>query len=269
MYTVSRDSYVKQNTLLGYAGLCSLAITVGVWYNVYFIKVTHPMDTPLELKGGKKWLPIRIFVMERHLEQLIVPVTDFDVEKCIALKKNVAYSLQHLEFLHRCECDLATTSVVSRQNAKTFIIVACGILEALFFYILGSSGKAAKTDWKSVSKATTSECEIGGKKLRSEIEYFEKLDEPILQQMTFDAMCKRVEKRDLAKLRSEEFYKHLPYLRSLRNRVHIHDVNGMADTDWVKFNTGNVNLVKQVLSLLLQSSFFPIKNEDHFYFLNV
>lgn len=227
------------------------------------------MDTPLDLKGGKKWLPISIYAMEGHLQQLIVPVPDYDAHKCIALRKNVSYSLQHLEFLHRCERDLEITSVIWTQNAKTFIIVGCGILEALFFYILVSSGKAAKTDWKSVSKATTSECEIGGKIHQSEIEYFVKLDEPALEQMTFDAMCKRVEKRDLAKLGSEEFYKHLPYLRSLRNRVHIHDVNGTADTDWAKFNRKDLNLVKQVLLLLLQSSFFPAKNPDRFYFLNV
>jgi hypothetical protein len=139
----------------------------------------------------------------------------------------------------------------------------------LFFYILVESGKAAKTDWRSVSKAISSECEIGGKRHRTEIEHFVKLDAPALEQMTFDAMCKRVEKRDLARLGSEEFYKHLPYLRSLRNRVHIHDVNGTSDTDWAKFNPKDLNLVKLVLLLLLQSSFFPTKNTDLFYFLNV
>ncbi len=227
------------------------------------------MDTPLALKGEKTWLPIPIKKMECHLRQLIVEVPDFDATKCTALSKNVSYSLQHLEFLHRCEHDLEITTVIWKQNAKTFIIVGCGILEALFFYVLVSNGKAAKTDWGFVSNAITSECEIGGKKHRAVIEYFVKLDEPALKRMTFDAMCKIVGRRDLAKLSSEEFYKHLPYLRSLRNRVHIHDVQGKKDTDYVKFNQKDLSLVKQVLLLLLQSSFFPEKNPDCFYFLNV
>jgi hypothetical protein len=227
------------------------------------------MDTPLSLKGGAKWLPITVKAFEGHLQQLIVPVDDFNAEKCVGLRKNVAYSLQHLEFLHRCECDLEITSVIWTQNAKAFIIVGCGILEALFYYILVANGKAAKTDWSSTSKLTTPEFEIDGKRYRSEIEHFQKLAAPTLDQMTFDAMCKRVEKSDLAKLGSEQFHKHLPYLRLLRNRVHIHDVSGIQDTDWVKFNRKDLNLVKQVLMLLLQSSFFPNKNTDRFYFLNV
>lgn len=225
------------------------------------------MDMPLTLKGGKKWLPVPISSFEAHLSQLLCPCSDLDAAKCGALKKNVSYSLQHLEFLHRCEADLEITSVIWTQNAKTFIIVGCGILEALFFYILVSNGKAAKTDWSSVSKATTSEYIIDGKMYRSEIENFAKLENAALEKMTFDSMCKRVEKRDLVKLGSDEFYKHLPYLRSLRNRVHIHDVDEMRDTDWVKFNKKDLDLVKQVLLLLLQSSFFPEKNSDQFYFL--
>ena len=226
------------------------------------------MVTSLKLKGGTKWLPISVANFERHLRQLIVPVSDFNAEKSLALQKNVAYSLQHLEFLHRCEVDLAITSVISTQNTKAFIVVGCGIIEALFYYVLVANGKAAKTEWQSASKLTTPEFELNGKRYRSEVKYLEKLATPVLEQMSFDAMCKRVEKSDLAKLGSGELYKHLPHLRSLRNRVHIHDVSCMKDTDWVRFNRKDLNLVKQVLLLLLQSSFFPQKNTERFYFLS-
>jgi hypothetical protein len=147
--------------------------------------------------------------------------------------------------------------------------VGCGILEALFYYILVADGKASRTEWQSVSKIKSPEFEINGNKYRTDLEHFVKLAVPALDQMTFDAMCKRVEKRDLAKLGTDKFYKHLPFLRSLWNRVHIHDVDCMQDTDWIKFERKDFNLVKQVLFLLLQSPSFPIKNTDIFYFLKV
>ena len=225
------------------------------------------MNTKLSLRDGKKWLPISVQSIVTHLQQLIVPVKDFDASKCTALRKNIAYSFQHLEFLHHCEQDLSITSVIWTQNTKAFVIVACGIIEALFYYMLVSNGKAAKTQWKTAGKTETHEFELMGEIHRMDIEYFQKTKEPFLEQMTFDAMCKRVEKRDLAKLSSEEFYKHLPYLRSLRNRVHIHDVNGTEDTDWSKFYRKDLDLVKKVLLLLLQSSYFPQKNAELVYFL--
>ncbi|NBX04843.1 MAG: hypothetical protein EBR18_01795 [Betaproteobacteria bacterium] len=226
------------------------------------------MNTSLVLKGERKWLPIPVIDFERHLQQLIAPASDFNEERCVALRKNVAYSLQYLEFLHRCGVDLAITSVIQKQNSKAFIIVGCGILEALFCYILVANGKAAKTEWQTAKKFTTQEFELNGKRYRSEIEHREKRLTPELEPMSFDAMCKRIEKHDLTKLGSEKFYKHLRPLRTLRNRVHIHDVYYRKDTDWEKFNKNDLTRVKSVLLLLLQSSFFEQKNADRFYFLS-
>lgn len=104
---------------------------------------------------------------------------------------------------------------------------------------------------------------------RIDTEIFRKLETPELESMTFDAMCKRVEKRELVKLKSEDFYQHLPYLRRLRNRIHIHGIEGLRDTDWITFNRKEIDLVKNVLYAFLQSSLFPVKNEGCFSFLSV
>jgi len=88
----------------------------------------------LTLKGeGDKWLPNRVVYLENHLKQFMVPIPGYEERECRGLRKNISYSLQHLEFIHRCGEDLNLTSVLWTQNAKTFIIVACSIMEALFF----------------------------------------------------------------------------------------------------------------------------------------
>ena len=201
------------------------------------------MTHTLQLRGGKKWLPVSISRFESHLSQLIAPCAGIAAPQCRALCKNVAYSLQHFEFLVRCQEDLSLTSVVWTQTIKTQVVVGCSILEALFYFLLVRSGKAATTDWQSHGKVISPEFDLEGKKRRLETEYFTRLQQPLPVEMTFDAMCKRVESRDLATLRSDEFYKHLPYLRKLRNRVHIHDIDGLRDTDWVKFNSSDLALV--------------------------
>jgi len=227
-----------------------------------------PMTTSLQLHGGKKWLPISVAKLEAHLEQLVRSSDALEPSRCRALRKNVAYSLQHLEFLYRCEQDLSVTSVVWTQTAKTFVVVGCSILEALFHFLLLSSGKAATTEWASLRRVVSAPFQLEGRDYRTEVEYFAKLGAPVVEPMTFDAMCKRVEKKDLAKLSSGEFYKHLPYLRSLRNRVHIHDVEGLRDTDWSNFNQKDLRLIKRLLHSFLQSSLFPEKNVAYFYYLS-
>ena len=108
---------------------------------------------------------------------------------------------------------------------------------------------------------------MNGHAYKVETEIFRKLQIPDLESMTFDAMCKRVEKRELVKLKSDDFYQHLPYLRKLRNRVHIHGIENFKDTDWIAFNRKEIDLVKSVLCSFLQSSLFPTKNPEYFQFL--
>jgi len=84
-------------------------------------------------KEGNKWLPKSVSDLENYLKQFMVPIPHYEEKECRGLQKNIAYSLQHLEFIHRCGEDLNLTSVLWNQNAKTFIIVACSIIEALFF----------------------------------------------------------------------------------------------------------------------------------------
>jgi hypothetical protein len=185
----------------------------------------------LVLKGqGSPWYPNSINQLERHLEQLFRPIAGISRERCKGIRKNVAYTLQYLEFTVQIVSDLELSGVL----AKSFVLHGCAVIEAVFFYVLTESGHAAQKQWASQAKTTSSEFTLGGKTYRTEMEIFIKLSKPELETMTFDAMCKRVEKRDLIKL-SNDFYSKLPYLRGLRNRIHLHTTEDHADTDYMKF----------------------------------
>lgn len=221
-------------------------------------------------KEGDKWLPNSVAYLENYLMQFMVPIPGYEEKECRGLRKNIAYSLQHLEFIHRCGEDLNLTSVLWTQNAKTFIIVACSIIEALFFYLLRARGKAATTSWKSSRKLLGQEFkDADGKKRKIDMEIFEKIEPESYEEMTFNAMCKRVETKKLVALGNDEFFKNLPYLRQLRNRVHVHIVEDDTDTDYLKINRKQYDLARKVLFTLLTSELFPTVREDLFDYLKV
>ncbi len=200
----------------------------------------------------------------------MVPIPDYEEKECRGLQKNIAYSLQHLEFIHRCGEDLNLTSVLWTQNAKTFIIVACSIIEALFFYLLRARGKAATTSWKSYRKLSGQEFkDVDGKKKKIDMEIFEKIEPEIFEEMTFDSMCKRVESKKLVALGNDEFFKNLAYLRKLRNRVHVHIVEDDTDTDYLKINRKQYDVARKILFTLLTSELFTEVREDLFDYLKV
>ncbi len=214
-----------------------------------------------------KWTPNSVGNLHVHLSQLLKPHADINNPKRNGMLSNLAYSLQYLEFLNRTIEDIKLTEVLRKQSIKMFVIVGTSIIESLFYYILVENGRAAKTDWKSVTKLPPTEYIENGIKKRIEQEIFEKLSSPVLEAMTFDAMCKRVEQKGLAKLTNEEFYKHIPHLRQLRNRVHIHTCESGGDTDYFNFESKDLQLTKSVLKLLLTSPLFPDKHEDLWIFL--
>lgn len=225
----------------------------------------------LTLKGeGDTWLPNSVADLENYLKQFMVLIPDYEEKECRGLRKNIAYSLQHLKFIHRCGEDLNLTSVLWTQNAKTFIIVACSIIEALFFYLLRAHGKAATTSWKYYRKLSGQEFkDVDGKKRKIDMEIFEKVEPEIYEEMSFDTMCKRVESKKLVALGNDEFFKNLSYLRQLRNRVHVHIVEDDTDTDYLKINRKQYNLARKVLFTLLTSELFPNAREDLFDYLKV
>lgn len=219
---------------------------------------------------GKKWYPNSIDGLEAHLRKLFIPLKPLpgvSPKRCRGITKNIAYALQYLEFLVQIDSDISLSSVLEKQTYKTFVIHGCAVVEAIFYYILVSSGKAAKTQWRSRKKVVGPEFDLDGTIYRQEAEYFCKLPKPILEEMKFETMCKRVEAKKLVTL-DNRFYRKLPYLRGLRNRVHIHSIESDTDTDYLKFSRKDFESTKSILKSLLTCHLFPKNTSLDFGFLD-
>src|SRR4028118_1671248 len=108
------------------------------------------MVNKLTFKGSKKtWYPPSINSLEQYLDVLIQENIYFNKLQVRSLKKNIAYNLQYVEFLTKIPKDIQLSNVIITQNIKFFVVCSASIIEALFYYIIVSNGKAPTTNWKS------------------------------------------------------------------------------------------------------------------------
>ncbi|WP_338438738.1 hypothetical protein [Synechococcus elongatus] len=218
---------------------------------------------------NEKWLPKPVHVLEQYLEQFLAPIEGFESDQCRGMRKNIAYSLQHLEFISYCLSEINTTSVIYTQNIKTFIIVSCSVIEALFFYLLRSKNKFKTTCWQPSKKLSGQEFkDSDGKTKRVDIEIFEKTSLRY-KEMNFDSMCKSIQTGKIIKFENDDFFKNLNYLRKIRNRIHVHIIKNSSDTDYLKINYSDYNLAKGVLSSLMTSELFSNPRHDLFEYLKI
>lgn len=226
------------------------------------------METKLTLKGQKsKWYPAPINQLESHLECFIVPVNDFPKDKIYPLVKNLAYALQYIEFLHQIIEDVNLSEVLEKQNIKSFVIHSASVVEAIFQYLVVSSGNGTKTDWQSIKKFSSNAYVINSDSFKNETEIFKKLPTPVLKEMTFDQLAKKVENKSL--LGSvQPLYADISLIRKLRNRVHLHGIESIFDTDYNNFDQSIFSLMRRVLHGVLTSSIFgQSKNNTIFDYL--
>jgi hypothetical protein len=160
-----------------------------------------------------KWYPNRVDTLRRQLGKFFRPTAALSEERSAAMVNNVAYTLQFLQFLEKVIADLDLTSVLVTQTFKVFIISGCAIVEAIFYQIVSESGCRKKRP-------------------------------------TFDEMCKKIERENLIQA-DTQFYSALCDLRQIRNRVHIFDREGRADTDYLKVDFSDFESMKRILRFLL------------------
>jgi hypothetical protein len=169
--------------------------------------------------------------------------------------KNIAYTIQYLEYLDHTLNETTLHSTVRSLTQKSFIIGGMGVIESVLWYVLKKDG-AHKTElWKVAHEVKSSEFSDSGKKRRLRTIIDDKLEPPQEAEMTLESMCKRVERRQLLGVKTQ-VYRDLNHLRSLRNRVHIHSVRHERDTDWWNFSNEDVDLMKKALHSVLTCSLF-------------
>jgi len=172
-----------------------------------------------------------------------------------ALRRNIAYNLQYIEYLEQTLSDIKLTTVLATQTWKTEIVVGCGIVESLLHYLIVISGNQSTVDWEVTHEFTGAHKKIEEKIVRVDSVIRKRLDAPKPVPMTFDAMLKKAESKRLLG-NDQAIYGKLNRLRPLRNRVHLQEIAQPVDHDFNAFTYEDKRLMMQVLYTILTGPLF-------------
>jgi hypothetical protein len=210
-----------------------------------------------------KWYPVSIDKLDDLLDKLIQRGHGY--VNVYALRRNIAYNLQYIEFLDKCLSDLKLTEALTIQIYKNFICVGCGIIESLLEFLLVKSGHHKMTEWASICVVPSQERKVDDKVFKIDSELFQKLTSKKRVEMNFDTMIKKTEAKKL--LGSDHsIYAKLQALRKLRNRVHLHLIEEPTDTDWNAFQQSYLCSMAQVLHTVFTGPLFKSSAIERGYF---
>ena len=213
---------------------------------------------------GSRWYPAPIEKLDSFLKKAIYQGTGF--VHVYALRRNIAYNLQYIEYLDKSFSAIRLSSVLTTQSYKMFIVVGCGIIESLLTYLLIKSGQYSTTNWELETIMPGQEKLIDGEKKRIDSHILKKLSNPVKQEMTLDSMLKKAEKKKV--LGSDHgVYSKLNYLRKLRNKVHLQAIYDPTDTDWNAFHHRHLCAMAQVVYSVFTSNIFRPSAEEKALFL--
>lgn len=209
------------------------------------------------------WYPTPIENIDDLLNKAINRGTGF--VHVYALKRNIAYNLQYLEFLNQCLLDIKLSTVLTTQIYKNFILVGCSIMESLLAYLLIKSGNYKMNQWKLDYVMPGQEKNVEGKRIRIDCHIYKKLNAKKLEEMSFDAMIRKAESHKI--LGSDhKIYAKLQYLRKLRNKVHLHVIDEPTDTDWNAFQYRHLCAMAQVIHSVFTGPIFRPSKQEQSYF---
>jgi len=212
--------------------------------------------------GGKKWLPTPVTKLEAYLERLFDRRSN--IPKTAGIRKNVAYNLQYLQYIHQSLSEFKNTSVIITQSWKTSVIIGTSILEAISYYLVLSRDLQRCTVWVEQTR-TSSNFSLDGEQYQLESIVSKKADVPIQVEMTFEQVIRRMEDKKLLGP-DHDIYKKMQFLRKLRNRVHLQLTDGAHDSDWTTFNANEINTLREILYTILTGPLFTPSQDEEVYF---
>lgn len=204
-----------------------------------------------------KWYPtVSISKLEELLSNFLK--THGDIKSIKALRKNIAYNLQYIEFQIKMQEEFKTTDVILTQNWKMTILTGMSIIETILYYLLISKDLYKKTNYgeKPIVKIE-SEKTINGNFLKIQNLIYTK-DEERLEKISFKKMIDIAQRNNLLGSGSSEIYKQLNYLIKLRNKIHLYLSTNDTDTDYMKIKNEDLSTLKMVLHSFMMSSLFSL-----------
>lgn len=213
---------------------------------------------------------IETLVEKNHIDYYNrwVPTTVGDFEKALTqgdfrgmnyeLRKNIAYSLQYLQYLQLQLDELHLHSVIQKQLWKSYIIISMGIVEGLFYHLLKKSGNQTKTEWEETLRVSTNVYKEDGVNKKNEIITYRKLSSAKDAKMDFESMIAKVRSKHLLKL-PQAAYPYIKELKEIRNKVHLFISKNDYDTDFNKLTSVDCYLARYVLYRVLKDEVFAPK----------
>ena len=88
------------------------------------------LEKNTDVKYSDRWHPIMVSDFERELIGGQLQSMNY------ALRKNIAYALQYLEFLQLEQKEVHLHEIVATHLLKSYIVTAMGIIEGIFHHIV-------------------------------------------------------------------------------------------------------------------------------------
>lgn len=200
-----------------------------------------PLETLLKSKKEKdRWYPTPIDTLRYSLK------IDMSIENAEALRSNIAYNLQYIEFLEKELEELNLSNVVYIMVVKNYVITSMSIIEGIFCNVIKSNGLWKTSNLESLGTTQANETKFENQKLIIKTEIFRKVD-PYYVQMNLDELIKILNRHHSAIEVDHLIYPALKRLKDLRNRIHLQKSEGNKDHDYNAFDF----LVKNEMSKIL------------------
>lgn len=202
-------------------------------------------------KTADRWYPTSVDTYKLSFN------IDASIDNSHALKSNLAYSMQYLEFLEKEFSELEVSSVIYIMLVKTYVITGMSILEGLFSNIVKAHGWWKTTDLESLGTTQSNETNFTGNSLVVKTELFRKV-EPFSLQMNLDELIRVLSHHHDALQVDHLVYPALKRLKDLRNRVHLQKAENNTDHD---YNAFDFSVKKEMGAILYQILTSPMVTE--------
>ncbi|SHM92245.1 hypothetical protein SAMN02746066_03902 [Anaerosporobacter mobilis DSM 15930] len=218
---------------------------------------TLEKDNDICYKG--RWHPTAVPCFESILKEGLLS----DMPK--SLRKNIAYSLQYMQYLELQLDELNLHNVIITMIYKNYIITGTSIIEGIFCYLLKSSDLWKQKLWELDSVIKSNEYKQNSMKYKLETFIYKKID-PVDDEMNFDSMIKKMESKNILSL-NHKAYPYIKKLKRLRNKVHLQINEHEDDTDWFNFNYIDYLWMRYVLHKVLTDDAFKNKSGKYIDFI--
>ena len=190
--------------------------------------------------------------------KVIMDIESYD--KSIELISNLCYGFQHIEFLTQT-LQKELHEVIKRQTIKTYLIVGSSIIESILNYYLISTGNSKKNHWEEIDSTSSNIYIKEGKTLKNKTIVLSKLKIPTEKELRFSDMINIIESKKILN-NNEDLYRSLKDLKTLRNKVHLKNIESNRDHDWNNFNSKEYDLIRDSLRYILKSEIFNANKEE-------